>query len=37
MDGQGLEEASSGGLGTSDNYVSFIPIDGVSSGMGVLG
>ena len=33
MDGQGLKEASSGGVGTSVTYVSFIPFDGVSSGM----
>ena len=26
-----------GGVGTSANYLSLIPFDGVSSGMGVLG
>ena len=36
MDIPGLEEALSGGMGASVNYLSLIPFDGVSSGMGVL-
>ena len=36
MDCLGLEEASSGGAGTSANYVSLIPFDVKSSGIGVL-
>ena len=36
MDGPGLEETSSGGVGTRVNYVSILPTDGMSCGMGVL-
>ena len=33
----GLKETPSGGVGTIVNYVCYIPFDGVSSGMRVLG
>ena len=36
VDGPGFEETLPGGVGTSVNYVSFLLVDGVSCGMGVL-
>ena len=37
VDGPGLEDTSSGGVGTRVTYISILPTDGMSCGVGVVG